>query len=254
MPSHLQLASDELTRYVLPVYVDDERGYPDQVGTCFIVRFQGRHYLVTAAHVLEHRVRGDLYFYCGSRLKASILSGRLLTTSREGVDVAVAQLHRDISAPPYRDIEKLAFDIYQLRPRMLPRGGNEYLVLGYPATKNVFRRADSQVVMTTYTYHGPSSALSAYELLGLSEESHILIAFKQRQQFSGRGGRIDFPNPRGMSGGPILLFDSDRPIDFTFGFPVVGVATEHRRHHAAIQGTDVSVALRLIGELHSSSA
>lgn len=252
---YLERASNLLSHYVIPLYLDDAGQLPVQVGTGFLVSFEEKIYLITAAHVLDLRSQNELYFYSAPNELTTVAgkvcqSGKGLERKHDDIDVAVVQLLPEVPKPPYRGIEKLAFEPYQLRPRLLPRTGRQYLMLGFPATKNKFRRVHNEVRAKAYAYHNGSPEISEYQALGLSDERHLLIHFDQRIGFDGDGNHIDFPKPQGMSGGPILLYHSDQPEEFRFGFPVVAVATTHKKLRKLIQATDISIALQFIAELH----
>ena len=254
-PTLLRRAADLLSHYVLPLYRTDQFDRPQQVGSGFIVRFDGQHYLVTAAHVLDLRHQGGLYFYAGKDSPTSI-SGRACQSGSGGsrdddqIDVGVVQLDSSVPSPPYRNIAKMAVDAHELWPEQGNRFGNSYLLLGFPATKNVFRRADGVVIARAYAYLGESSDKLLYKRLSLSTEEHLLVKFDQRVGFDSAGRQIVFPKPHGMSGGPIFHYSSINSADFKFSFPIVGIATRHKAREKAIQGTDIAVAARLIGELH----
>lgn len=54
-----------LMRTVLPLFVMDERDHLKRVGTCLLVRIEGRLFLLTAGHVLNDAGEQQLYAISG---------------------------------------------------------------------------------------------------------------------------------------------------------------------------------------------
>jgi hypothetical protein len=255
-PQVISRAADLMTRYVLPLYIDNWNGLPEQVGTAFIVQFGAEDYLVSAAHVLDLRSEGRMYFYSGSNVRTEVLgrlcqTGKGLTRDQDNIDVAVVRLAPGTPRPPYLDIDRSAFEIHQLRPRLLPRIGRDFAVLGFPSSKNEFRRAHGEIRARAYAYFGHSAEEGVYADLELPVEDHLLLNFDRKLGINAQKQPVVFPKPQGMSGGPIWQFNADDETDFRFGFPVVGVAVAHKERQKLMQGTDISFALQAIGTLRA---
>lgn len=255
-PPAFSRAADLMTRYVLPLYIDNWNGLPEQVGTAFMVQFGPADYLVSAAHVLDLRSKGRMYFYSGSSVRTEVLgrlchSGKGLTRDKDNIDVAVVRLASGTPRPPYLDIDRSAFDIHQLRPQLVPRTGRDFAVVGFPSSKNEFRRAHGEIRARAYAYFGYSAEESVYADLNLPVENHLLLNFDRKTGINTKRETVVFPKPQGMSGGPIWQFHAEDEEDFRFGFPVVGVAVAHKERHKLMQGTDISFALRAIGILRA---
>lgn len=251
--THLQQIADQLTHYVIPLYID-VKGVPTHVGSGFFVRVSKHTFLVTAAHVIDQKAHGSIYFYAEPNL-ARHLDGNVRTTptfgqdrARDKVDIAVVQL-TSIAPPPYPGVGKMAVDLHELRPRALPRAGKRYMVLGFPTTKNEASRVRREIAAEAWSWSSDSLGADAYAKREVTESLHLLVHFDLRTGRAGDGSRVRFPKPKGMSGSPIFQIDDDAsPEGFgRFGFPVVAIATEYSSNDRLIQGTDVAVALHLIG-------
>lgn len=251
-------AAEFMTRYVLPLYVDNWNDLPEQVGTAFMVQLGPADYLISAAHVLDLRLAGRLYFYSSPNVRTEVLgrmchSGKGMTRDQDHIDVAVVQLAPGTPRPPYREIDRSAFDIHQLRPRLLPRVGRDFAVLGFPSSKNEFRRTHGEIRARAYAYFGPSAEEAIYTDLALPVENHLLLNFDRKSGINTQLAPVVFPKPQGMSGGPIWQFNAADEEEFRFGFPVVGVAIAHKGRHKLLQGTDISFALQAIGTLRADA-
>jgi hypothetical protein len=253
--AQLRHASDLLSRYVLPLYTD-ENNRPVHAGSAFIVRAQGHYFLVTAAHVLDRLADGNLYFYVTPREVRAVEGKGYCTPGNpkdrrndDRLDVGVVCLRNGVY-PPYPLVDKSAIDIHELAPQVLPRPSRDYLVVGFPTSKNKANPVKVELNAIAYAYHGKSPAAKAYEKTGAEQRYHVLIEFEQRLGYDTYGLQVTFPKPQGMSGSPVWLYDAGEPLPFdTFGFPVVAVATAHRVGDGLLEGTDISVAIGMIGDL-----
>ena len=54
-------AREKFRESILPVYGIREDGRPEQWGSTTLLEIEGRRFLVTAAHVLDHAQRSNLY-------------------------------------------------------------------------------------------------------------------------------------------------------------------------------------------------
>lgn len=254
--SHLEQASEILTNYVVPIYFDDWNDRPVQEGTGFFVRVGNQHFFVTAAHVLDKRETTRLYYYIAPNVTRHLSDEDYLTTrgsaalrrADDPLDVAVVRLGQAV--PPYREVQKLPFDIHQLMPRALPRGASDYIVVGFPETRNRPNHQRVDITARAYAYHNGSAHDDAYARLGLAPASHLLLKFDAHIGFKADGSKVQFPKPQGMSGSPIWRFQSEQQTPWdTYGFPAVAIATAHLKNERMMQGTDISVAIDLIGRL-----
>ena len=140
--------------------------------------------------------------------------------------------------------------LHELAPHLLPRPGCDYLVVGFPTTKNTANPVAVELNARAYAYHGKSLDAEAYEAAGALQHDHVLVEFDQRLGFGTGGLQVRFPKPQGMSGAPVWLYDARRPLPSdAFGFPVVAIATAHRKEGGFLEGTDVTVAIKMIGDL-----
>jgi len=220
-----------LTRYSFSIYVDDDRGRPDLIGTGFIVQRDDDYFFVTAKHVYDHKNRGSLYFYNGINTKRYI-TGSVRHSPWVGqeppdqVDIAVVKLD-DKALPPYISVEKHAVNIKHLGPQRTPRAGRTYAFIGHPISKSHVRNDKNNIYVTPTAYYNEAIDDDAYPDW-LNSDTHIVIGWNGKKSMNAEGKKTQFPKPQGMSGSPIIeLCDTELqdPPDF---FPIVGVATDYR--------------------------
>jgi hypothetical protein len=245
---------DDLTQllasFTIPIYRNDERDRPEQVGSCFIVHSGAHHYLVSAAHVLEEA--RELYFYIApsqTRKLSGLLALSRWTGNREKdpIDVGVIRLTKE-GLPPYRDLKKVAVLPSYLRPNDSPRDGKQYAIVGYPETKNRADTATRTVNAKAYSYRNRALAENLYATHGLSAATNIVLPLRPKKSFDSEGKHTHFPKPQGMSGSPIWLLFDDEATDFGRVCPIVAIGTKYRKGLGII-GTDVAVAMDMMDGL-----
>jgi hypothetical protein len=250
----LESAIDLLTKYSIPLYVNDEYNRPDQFGTGFFVRAGESHFLVSAAHVLDV-ARTRKVFYYATPEKLRWLSGRVLTTGRpetlddDMLDVGVMRLTGD-ALPPYPAVDKFPVEISYLRPKYLPRLGKHYVIVGFPATKSRIDSRDRTALVSPYAYRSDSAGENVYAKQGVDAETHLVLPLDLRKGRDAGGLIRAFPKPQGMSGSPIVVLygDNEETEDSLRGFPVVAVGTRYCKSAKVLIGTDIRFAVEMIDQ------
>jgi hypothetical protein len=256
LPAVIGEAIDLLTKFSVPLYVNDEYRRPEQFGTGFFVRVGGSHFLVSAAHVLDVARTRRVYFYA-AKDKLRHLTGHVLTTGdpadreRDLVDVGVMEFTGD-GMPPYPDVDKVPMDISYLKPRYLPRSGKHYTLVGFPATKSIVDTKDRTALVSPYAYRSDPIEDNRYPEQGFTPESHVLLPLDLRRGFDPAGKKRIFPKPQGMSGSPIVVL-YEEASDYSTGVPVVAVGTRYRRNKKLLIGTDIGFALGAIEQFLNRS-
>ena len=105
LPEVVAEAIELLTKFSIPLYVNDQYRRPVLFGTGFFVRAADNHFLVSAAHVLDVARTQRVFFYATPN-KLRALTGRVLTTGLPDkrdddlLDIGVMKLSGE-AAPPY---------------------------------------------------------------------------------------------------------------------------------------------------------
>lgn len=247
---------DLLTKFSIPLYVNDKYGRPDQFGTGFFVRAGGSNFLVSAAHVLDLTRTKNVFFYAAPN-KLRSLNGRVLTTGHPDkrdddlLDVGVMKLTGD-AMPPYPEVDKFPMDISYLKPSYLPRSGKHYVIVGFPATKSRVDTKDRAALVSPYAYRSDSTEENEYFTQGVGVETHVLLPLDLKKGLDPAGHVRAFPKPQGMSGSPIVvLYDQTESDGDSRVFPVVAVGTRYRKMSKVLIGTDVRFVLGAIEQFLS---
>lgn len=244
-----------LAHHILPLFTETSGGVPKLVGSSFLVSSGTNSYLLSAAHVFDELKNGhELFFYIEPHTKRKLSGSLLLTKTPEGknrkadrLDVGVLKLE-GLGLPPYPKVDKYPLAIGALMPNLLPREGKQYLLIGFPASKNRANPIACEVVSKIYSYRNISASPQKYADLGVSPQSHMVLNCDRKRTIGPNSQIRAFPEPSGISGSPVwLLYDENGPND-PVQTPIVGIAIEHHKTHHVILATDIEIALRLINE------
>lgn len=80
----------------------------------------------------------------------------------------------------------------------------EYMIIGFPASRNKVNPVAHEVAATAYGYRNRSIKDSAHSGHGLTPEAHLVLPLNLEIGFDSNGKRRNFPKPQGMSGSPVL--------------------------------------------------
>jgi len=245
--------AEQLLRHVVPIFRDNGAGKLAPHGTGLLVFNAGGSFLVSAAHVFDLLKSGsELFVYVG-RDRVHSLSGRVCligpqagaNRSTDRLDIGVLRLEQ-VASPPYIEIGKQALPINALMGSARPRQRKRYLITGFPGSRTRIHPVRREVESAPYGNWSTSASQTEYQLVGCSEQTHIVMSFNPKK-VAGKGLTTrTFPHPGGMSGSPVwLLYNEVGPNDRT-QTPVVGVFIEYHRSHHLMVATDIKVALDMI--------
>lgn len=238
-----------LHRFVVPLYRNDRRGRPAQIGSGFFVRVKNRYLLVSAAHVMRELPETELYYYIEPNRIRKVTGRRILGRVPEGhtdlLDVAGVLLSDD-SLPPYQAVDKFAVDMSYLRPRYLPRTGKEYVMVGFPASYSKVNPIAGTVAANVHAYHTGVATEQIYSQLGLSTETHLVLPLDLKVGFDLSGRHRNIPKPQGMSGSPVWVLYEDEEAEDSRTFPLVAIGTTYKKKLKALVATDIAVVVDLI--------
>lgn len=246
-------AIDTLTKFSVPLYVDDDRARPVQFGTGFFVHVERHYFLVSAAHVLRAvRTRRVYYYFTPTMHRA--LTGKVLATSlpqdtaNDPLDVAVMKFTGE-AMPPYPEVQKFPMGIDYLKGQHQPRSNKHYVIIGFPASKAEVDNITRTTLSKPYAYRSDSIDDAEYLRHGCDPATHVILPLDRRKSFDMNGNRInELPQPQGMSGSPItVLYDIEEEREGSSRvFPVVAVGIEYRKAQKVLIGTDVRYVLEMI--------
>ena len=249
-------AVEDLSAFSIPLYQDDN-GRPSLHGSGFFVTVGRDHFLVSAAHVLDTATKNGLFFYLSPNTSRDLRGQRIRSGSPESrdsdlIDIGVLKLSGE-PMPPYPAVRKFAMDVSYLKPSHQPRSGKNYVMIGFPATKNRFNSIEQTVPSAPHAYGARSIPEEEYRVHGVSADTHVVLSLNLKKGFDQNGKLQHFPKPQGMSGSPIVVLYDEEGGDESRVFPVVAVGTRYRPRTRVLIGTDVGFVLEAIDRCSATS-
>ncbi len=252
--------SIKLGRFAIPLYAIN-RGDPSVRGSGFIIKIGDDYYLVTAKHVFDQNWQpGGVFISPGPNkffpaLGVQIHTGNTLTIEEDDqADVTVVHLASKIPKPPYifanANGEEMghfvAIDENVSAMCVQPRTDCRYAVVGYPLSKNKITHARRYIQHNGYCHSDLSPGSAVYNRLGLDENKNILLKFDRKTGTGNLGDGVIFPEPLGMSGGPIFQIFTNPANSADFEFSIAGILTSREPNDGLMQGTDISRVFQMI--------
>lgn len=227
---------------VLPIYGVDRNGRPSHIGSCFLFQDDGKKYLITAAHVIDHAKKTALRV--GGERGLAILEGDFnITTAPNGVreddhyDFAWLRVTKEF----YDSLGSVGVIHSQdVADEMVDLKGRVYLGLGYPRSKN--KKADPTTRLLRpkrACYFSTWQDMPAlYAELELTGSDHIAIS-RKTQSRNETGAIENSIGPRGMSGGPLIDLGGMVSVEcistgITYPAKLAGLLIAHDKKHDAI--------------------
>jgi len=195
-------------RAILPIYASDRRSRT-HVGTCTLLRIDGKQFLATAAHVLDEQKHGQLWV--GGEVALAPLSGRYFLT--EAPDGDRKQDHHDFAVIAVgADLADRLGNVRYIGPESVSNNRRQaekkvlYLCVGYPNSKNKPMHATRRELNPEFWNHvGPGHL--THEAVGpwaKTTTDHLFVDIPKKQARNVQGQTINAVHPKGTSGGPVF--------------------------------------------------
>jgi hypothetical protein len=243
------LLAQRLRESVAPLFIID-RGKPDRIGSCVLIRLDSDFFAFTAAHVV--RAAESAHFFVPSEGRG----GKLIPLPPYTAHLSSQGRDNDL------DVGVLALKERQLGPfqrRVFPAGTqidkndrpddqsleSLYLVLGYSASRTQVKvsRTERQIHQQSFRCSTHPVLAAEYAQERMSPADHIRLDFDYKE-IKVEGSRVSPPKLQGVSGGGIFHI-SRKPRDG----PLVAIATQNRRTSRLIVGTRIKHFLAMVREL-----
>lgn len=230
--------AESLTRAVLPVFIHDDTGRPSHLGSCVLVRLDGRHYAFTAGHVIRDARRARLWAAAGNaKLEplpyVTLFSSQAADGEVGDIDIGIVPL-QSVSLGPFAQCQFLE-DIDAEGATQHNWIDNFYFVMGYPASRKQSEINHGRKKIHVRSFHlatnPPQGDLHKKE--GLDRSLHLLVEFDHNDTVVERR-RVVPPKLQGVSGGGIFCISRASHTG-----PLVAIATEHRKQSCILVGTRV---------------
>jgi hypothetical protein len=246
--------AEGLQEPVVPLFVSDDEGHPDRIGSCVLVRVDAGLYAFTAAHVVDS-IGSDRVFAPsegrGGKLLPLPPCNAHVKSSRDdnNLDVAVLALPPD-NLGPFQTRTFLSDSEIDEKDRPDdPSLTSFYLVLGYSASRTQVKvyRGKRLVHQKSFRCRTHPVSASEYVLERLSQADHIALDFDHNEIVVG-GRRTQPPKLQGVSGGGIFHMSTA-----TRQGPLVAIATQNRRNSRLVIGTRLKHFLAVARGLNAVS-
>jgi hypothetical protein len=190
---------------VLPMVSAADDGHPRRTGSCVLVRYGSRPFVVTAKHTLENNPLAIHVGRRGAKLIPLPVGGFYTTDAYDALDIAVVPLTPEQQSMLQEQnlvfIRETRFELGIDAPEE-PAPGNDYVVFGWPESKSQSRidRPRRKIKQNSFTLQTgrakPESAVRA----DVDLSSHLVLEFDP-EQITVQGKRHNPPRPHGVSGG-----------------------------------------------------
>jgi len=250
----------EIARCTVPFFAH-HNGTVISNGTGTLLEIADRHFVLTAAHVLDHATIHNIPHY----LPPSANGGSLIHLNKVRAYTTPVPRNRVETDPEMRNDDPNDVGVVELTPEiaalLLParrfarlheldkRKGHDqamYMVIGYPRAFMKMLDAEGSKIYTeplrcvTELHRG--------ELPDRDPDAHIFLTYP-KEGIDGEDNPYISPHAIGISGGGIWrLADSTKPAELWKAEDAKLVAIEHSWHAAKryVRGTSVAMALALI--------
>jgi hypothetical protein len=192
-------------RAVRPIYGATIKGIPEHIGSAILLRLDEAHFLLTAAHVLDHNQNTSLYLGGDDLI---LLQFESISTASPGgnrdndhVDFAIANLDNAIVS---KLTEAMFITKDDISSYVGSAEGRIYSCLGYPNSKNKsnpYKGTKVIPMLGLYTSVGRSS--SKLQAIA-NDQFHILIDHDAKYSCDESGKRVSSIALPGFSGGAII--------------------------------------------------
>jgi hypothetical protein len=248
-------AGSVLSRSVLTLCVYDLRGRPVRVGSCILLRVDGRLFVVTAGHVvLQTR---DVHVYIGfpgttlQRVPTLVRHASCVTGEPEvdELDLGLMPLQASkidgFSSAVFLDVDSVDVDHV---PDMQRQPAADYLVYGYSAARSQVKVDHRARVLHQTSFQLATSAaqMDKYSEEKIDPRNHLLLDHDRKDVLV--GGQIrTMVQMNGVSGGAVIYYS---PAGVA---AVVGVVIEHRKSRRLIVATRMGPVLAIARKVISTS-
>jgi len=245
-----RLLAERLQESVVPLFIASGDGQPARIGSCVLVRLDSEFFAFTAAHVIDHAGAARLLAPSGGKVGELFPLPSCTAHMRpsgvdDDLDVAVLALPSRQLGCFQKRVFLSGIEIDQ-DDRPDDQGlASFYFVLGYSGSRTQVKvdKVGRQIHQRSYRCYTSPVAPAEYLQEQLSQSDHLALDFDHKEIVS-EGKRATPPKLQGVSGGGIFQISRD-----TNQGPLVGIATQNRRHSRLIVGTRIKHFLAIVREL-----
>jgi len=237
---------------IFPILLSPPRGgRPKHIGSGVHLRVAGRSILLTAAHVTDHRHRGQLCIpgpkgltkFAGS-IGANLLpAGSARTQDRLDIGYLVPVPDADFQLA----VEFAPLELDDLDLTTHEGGRSFHLITGFPLARKWAKYKDGEHIGSRLNFVGLAHTAQQCSAAGHDPNTSILVEYHLDKAVYPEGDRANPPSPRGMSGGGVFRIGVDsrgRPDNSTA--QLVGIMHTFDERKNIFVATRLTLALRLL--------
>lgn len=242
---------------VRPVYGRDINDRSKHIGSCLFIEWQGRHYLVTAAHIVDWAENTELFVAVADDFKPIAESFIITEKPEKGrdydhYDFAWLELSDEI-LPGYRSFTYITPEM--IVPRTYPQQRNLHLALGYPNSRNKTKAAGRPVEPHYLKYSATlTPAPDLCKEYGISSGTHLFLNHDNKRSKDSAGKIVNSYSPIGASGGALVNLGTMGVDGRVPRGKLAGLLIENINRHKVIVAVRIHVILSKIEEMAASGA
>lgn len=229
-----------------PIYITNERGLPEPIGTAVFLQLGDFRFLVSAGHVLKSMTKRPLSADCHGTIRpvrgeiTYVYGSPDKTQADDPIDIRVVRLKGD-GWEGVPDSSFLQWPEVDHRPPAPRR--HAFGLIGYPYTKQ--RNALKGSTITAQAYHllGIECPSDVYADLEVDPRASVLIGFDKKRVW-GPMGMATAPDLYGASGCGLWSFGRKiREASEPARLSGIGVIWERKARVKYVRGTRISVVV-----------
>jgi len=235
----------------VPIYQGEKRGVPQVAGTGVLVDLAGLRFLLTAGHVLDLRMDGQLVIGLSPELLT--LAGdpmRLRTPGlkpglADRIDIGVVRL----SGGPWEEISLDRFLRWEQLDTEIPIvARHSYALVGYPNSMNRTRVTGDRLTAFAISIAGLECTAESYQETGTDPDLNVMVGI-DRESLQTVDGQRTGPDLYGSSGGGLWRYG--RYIRTSKGPPklsAIGIEWHRKGRYRHVLGTRITHVLAAIAD------
>ena len=250
MKSMMWASEKKQSKHVCPIVGAEENGRPLLVGSGVLAKFGNRHFVLTAAHVLDENQFSTMYFAGDDHLIELTGTKCFCSCSPTGVrkddkyDVGFIELDDRYVAQSsrYSFVSSMSIDSNDI-----PHPRKFYSYIGFPHSKAAVIPTTREFKPKMYSYTSNPSEDAVYASLGFSKQTHLLVHFSRKKVIAHTEELFTFPEPWGMSGGGVWrLANLSKLNSQSFVPALVGIAIEYHEKYEALAAVKIAFVLEAL--------
>lgn len=244
-----ELIKNKLLRHTIQLFSKTDKGLRP-FGSGVLARIHGRHFLLTASHVIGHLETGEDLYLRVDKKSYIVLLGNIKSTDigkSQGVDLAYVELGKQMIPPLVEPYEFLTIDKISNHNQKLD--GVNYCVLGFPEKNIKFEDGSmgtgASVYLTSATNNKP------YESYKLSEEDYMILNMngKAMDFASGKPTKVN-AHFYGISGCGLWFLSyylDPNTGEYSIDYRLIGIMTEFRKgKHFCLIGNKIHLIIKAL--------